>query len=159
MNSVFGTHSPLTIELWDRLLAYGAALGVARGASWPLPLRAEQDTVAWSNEGGRWREITISYPRLWPLGWGAEPGSALAVGLVTAGFAGYWLYKSGVEQLDAGPSGWLVLLGACVAVVVGVAVVVVAASDWATAIEVTGADPSTPCDRRGRQAALLRGRG
>ena len=59
-NPVFATHSPLQVELWDRLLAYGAALGVARGASGPLPLAAEADTVAWSNLGGRWREISIS---------------------------------------------------------------------------------------------------
>jgi hypothetical protein len=137
-NPVFDTHSPLTVELWDRLLAYGAALGVARGASGPLPLRSQDDTVEWSNRGGRWREITISYPRLWPPGWGAEPGSALAVGLVAAGVAGSWLYRSGVDQLDAGPWGWLTLLVAGVAVVVGIAVVVVAASDWATAAEVTG---------------------
>jgi hypothetical protein len=137
-NPVFATHSPLQVELWDRLLAYGAALGVARGAIAPLPLRAESDTVAWSDLGGRWREITISYPKLWPPGWGAEPGSAFAVGAVATGFAGYWLYRSGVDWLDAGLSGWLALFAAGAAVVVGVAVVVVAASDWATAVEVTG---------------------
>jgi hypothetical protein len=138
MNPVFDTHSPLTVALWDRLLAYGAALGVARGASGPLPLHAEADTVAWSNDGGRWREIAISYPKLWPPGWGAEPGSALAVGLVAAGVAGYWLYRSGVDQIDAGLTGWLAVVVACAAVVVGVALVVVAASDLATATEVTG---------------------
>ena len=37
-NEVFPTHSPLTVELWSRLLAYGAALGVATGASSPLPM-------------------------------------------------------------------------------------------------------------------------
>ena len=36
-NPVFATHSPLEVELWDRLLAYGAALGVASGASRPCP--------------------------------------------------------------------------------------------------------------------------
>jgi hypothetical protein len=138
MNPVFDTYSPLTVALWDRLLAYGAALGVARGASAPLPLQAAADTVEWSNHGGRWREISISYPKFWPPGWGAEPGSALAVGLVAAGVSGYWLYRSGAGQLEAGLSGWLALLAACVAVVVGVAVVIVAASDWATAVEVTG---------------------
>jgi hypothetical protein len=67
-----------------------------------------------------------------------EPGSALAVGLVAAGGGGYWLYRSGVDQLEVGPSGWISLLVAAVAVVVGVAVVIVAASDWGTAVEVTG---------------------
>jgi hypothetical protein len=57
---------------------------------------------------------------------------------VAAGVSGYWLYRSGAGQLEAGLSGWLALLAACVAVVVGVAVVIVAASDWATAVEVTG---------------------
>jgi hypothetical protein len=57
---------------------------------------------------------------------------------VVAGAAGYWLYRSGVDQLDAGASGWLSLLVSGVAVVVGVAVAVVAASDWATSVEVTG---------------------
>ena len=138
MNPVFDTHTPLTVVLWDRLLAYGAALGVARGASRPLPLRADSDTVEWSNLGGRWREISISYPKLWPPGWGVEPGSALAVGLVAAGGGAYWLYRTGVDQLDAGATGWVSLLVAGVAVVVGVAVVIVAASDWGTATEVTG---------------------
>jgi hypothetical protein len=137
-NPVFDTHSPLTVELWDRLLAYGAALGVARGASGPLPLRAEADTVEWSNRGGRWREITIAYPRLWPPGWGAEPGSALAIGLVAAGAGGYWLYRSSLDQIEAGPAGWLWTSAAAAAVVVGVAVVIVAASDWSTSVEVTG---------------------
>jgi hypothetical protein len=138
MNPVFDTHSPLTVVLWDRLLAYGAALGVARGASGPLPLQSESDSVEWSNQGGRWREITISYPKLWPPGWGAEPSSALAVGVVAAAAAGYWLYHSGVDQVEAGPAGLLALLAAGIAVVVGVAVALVAASDWATAVEVTG---------------------
>jgi hypothetical protein len=51
---------------------------------------------------------------------------------------GYWLYRSGLDQVDAGLSGWVTLVGAGVAVVVGVAVVIVAASDWATSVEVTG---------------------
>ena len=58
--------------------------------------------------------------------------------IVAASVGGYWLNRSGAGQLDAGPSGWLPLLVAGAAVVVGVAVVVVAASDWATAVEVTG---------------------
>lgn len=138
MNPVFETYSPLTVELWDRLLAYGAALGVARGASRPLPFRADPETREWVERDGRWYEVTIAYPKLWPPGWGVEPGSVFAVGLVAAGVSGYWLYRSGIELLDAGPVGWLSLLACGVAVVVGVAAAFVAASDWATAVEVTG---------------------
>ena len=57
-NPVFETHSPLTVELWDRLLAYGAALGIASGASGPLPMGAESDTRAWSAYGGQSRSAT-----------------------------------------------------------------------------------------------------
>ena len=50
-NPVFATHSPLQVELWSRLLAYGAALGIASGASRPLPMGVESDTHAWSAYG------------------------------------------------------------------------------------------------------------
>lgn len=72
-NDVFPTHSPLTVELWSRLLAYGAALGIATGASGPLPMGTESDTDAWSAHGGRWRPVRVAYPRVWPPGWGLEP--------------------------------------------------------------------------------------
>ncbi|HUG65934.1 MAG TPA: hypothetical protein VMK83_12010 [Gaiellaceae bacterium] len=138
LNPVFATHSPLTVELWDRLLAYGAALGVARGASGPLPFEAESDSLAWSEHGGRWREIRIAYPKLWPPGWGAEPSAALGVGAAAAGAGAYALYRYGDQLVDTGLSGVLSLLTLCGAVLVGVAVVVAASSDLWTATEVTG---------------------
>jgi hypothetical protein len=72
-NEVFARYSPLTVPLWDRLLAYGAALGVAHGASRPLPMGTESDTHAWSSYGGGWRPVRVRYPRLWPPGWGLDP--------------------------------------------------------------------------------------
>ena len=137
-NPVFATHSPLTVELWDRLLAYGAALGVASGASRPLPMGVESDTDAWSAYGGRWRRVGISYPRRWPPGWGADPTVALLVGLAVAVGAGLILYVSGPSFLDAGVFGVVPFGAACIAVVLGAAMVVMAAADWRTAVEVTG---------------------
>ncbi len=137
-NEEFTRHSPLTVELWDRLLAYGAALGVASGASRPLPMGVESDTNAWSAYGGRWRSVRISYPRLWPPGWGSDPLVALAVGLVVVAGAAFFLYVSGASLLDAGVFGVVPLVAMGIAVILGVAVVVVAASDWRTAVEVTG---------------------
>jgi Predicted membrane protein (DUF2207) len=137
-NPVFATRSPLEVELWDRLLAYGAALGVASGASRPLPMGVESDTEAWTSYGGRWRRVRVSYPRYWPPGWGADPLVAVLVGLaVVAGFA-VLLYTAGPGLLDAGVFGALPLAIACVGVVLGSAVVVMAASDWRTDVEVTG---------------------
>ena len=137
-NSVFATHSPLQVELWDRLLAYGAALGVASGASRPLPMGVESDTEAWSAYGGRWRRLRISYPHRWPPGWGADPTVALLVGLAVAVGAGAILYVSGPSFLDAGVFGAVPFTAACIAVVLGAAMVVMAAADWRTAVEVTG---------------------
>jgi hypothetical protein len=137
-NEEFTRHSPLTVELWDRLLAYGAALGVASGASRPLPMGVESDTNAWSGYGGRWRSVRISYPRLWPPGWGAEPLAALAVGLLVVVAAATILYLSGLSQLDAGVFAIVPLAIVGIPVVLGVAVVIMAASDWRTAVEVTG---------------------
>ena len=137
-NPVFATHSPLQVELWDRLLAYGAALGVASGASRPLPMGVESDSEAWTALGGGWRRVRISYPRFWPPGWGADPIVASLAGLALVAGAGTILYTAGPDLLDAGLFGVVPFTVACVCVVLGVAVVVMAASDWRTAVEVTG---------------------
>jgi hypothetical protein len=137
-NPVFASHSPLTVELWDRLLAYGAALGVASGASRPLPLGVESDTDAWSAYGGAWRRVRVSYPRYWPPGWGVDPVVGLVAGLAVAVGCGLLLYLGSPTLLDAGVFGAVPLGAAGTGVVVGVAVALMAASDWRTAVEVTG---------------------
>jgi hypothetical protein len=137
-NPVFASHSPLTVELWDRLLAYGAALGVASGASRPLPMGVESDTDVWSAHGGAWRRVRVSYPRYWPPGWGVDPVVGLAAGLGVAVGCGLLLYLGSPTLLDAGVFGAVPLGVAGAGVVVGVAVALMAASDWRTAVEVTG---------------------
>ncbi len=137
-NDVFPTHSPLTVELWDRLLAYGAALGVATGASGPLPMGTESDTEAWSAHGGRWRRVRISYPRVWPPAWGADPLVAFGIGVAVVVASGLFLYVLGPSLLDAGALASLPLLVACGGVILGAALVVMAGADWRTAVEVTG---------------------
>ena len=98
----------------------------------------ESDTEAWSAYGGQWRRVRISYPRRWPPGWGADPTVALLVGLAVAVGAGVILYVSGPSFLDAGVFGAVPFAAACVAVVLGAAMVVMAAADWRTTVEVTG---------------------
>ena len=48
----FQNQPPITVALWERLLAYGAALGVAGGAVRPIPMGAESDRAPWSSYGG-----------------------------------------------------------------------------------------------------------
>ena len=137
-NEVFPTHSPLTVELWDRLLAYGAALGVAGGASGPLPMGTESDTDAWSAYGGRWRPVRVVYPRLWPPGWGLDPFVAHGRGHRPAALAGalvlYWL---GPVLFDAGIFGALLIVP-CAAVLLGIALSVMGYADLRSTVEVTG---------------------
>ncbi|HSF61770.1 MAG TPA: hypothetical protein VLA69_08740 [Gaiellaceae bacterium] len=137
-NEVFPTHSPLTVELWDRLLSYGAALGVASGASGPLPMGTESDREAWSAYGGRWRRVRIAYPRVWPPAWGADPLVAFGVGLAVLLASGLCLYVLGPSLVETGALGAIPLLIACGGVILGAALVVMAGTDWRTAVEVTG---------------------
>jgi hypothetical protein len=143
-NEVFATQSPITVELWDRLLAYGAALGVASGAIGPLSMGAESDTGVWSARGGRWRPVQIAYPRFWPIGWGLDPLVALAVSIGAVLGGAVVLYVFGPALLDAAGGGWAgMIAGAifvlpCLAVVLGVAVATMAWSDQRSTLVVTG---------------------
>jgi hypothetical protein len=136
-NEVFPTHSPLTVELWSRHLAYGAALGVATGASGPLPMGTESDTSAWSAHGGSWRPVRISYPRLWPPAWGVDPLVGLGAGLGAMLAGALVLYWLGAIA-GGGLVGAAVLLVPSLAVLVGVAVAIMAFADLRSAVEVTG---------------------
>jgi hypothetical protein len=130
--------TPITVAIWDRHLAFGAALGAASGAIGPLPRHKESDTHAWSAYGGRWRPVRIVYPRLWPPAWGRDPFVALLTGLVVVVASGLVLYTFGPSLLDGGPVAAAILLVPCALVIIGVALVIVAWSDWLSATEVTG---------------------
>jgi hypothetical protein len=90
-DEVFATLPPITVGMWKRYLAYGAALGVARGAVEPIPMGAESDTRAWSSYGGHWRAVRIAYPTVFPLGWGLSPLPSLLVGTVIGLVSGFAL--------------------------------------------------------------------
>jgi Predicted membrane protein (DUF2207) len=91
-DEVFATLPPITVGLWKRYLAYGAALGVAPGAVRPIQMGAESDSHAWSSYGGRWRAVRIEYPTVFPLGWGLRPVLALLVGAAVAVASGFVLF-------------------------------------------------------------------
>ena len=82
-DQAFADAPPAAVAVWDRYLAYGAAMGVAAGAVRALPLGAESDSEAWSSYGGRWRKVEIDYPKRIPPGWGRHPALATLIGLAS----------------------------------------------------------------------------
>ena len=82
---VFAEQPPHAVELWERLLAYGAALGVAPAAVRPIPMGSEPENRAWSTYGGRWHQVDVRY-RHGPQ-WGQHPGWALLRGSAAGGLA------------------------------------------------------------------------
>ena len=92
-NDVIPTLPASAVVVRGRYLAYCAALGLATAAVRDLPLGAEDDERAWSNYGGRWRQVRVRYPRLRP-GWGRRPVVALVAGLVGA-FVSWQVFRLG----------------------------------------------------------------
>lgn len=91
-DELFSTLPPTAVAVRDRYIAYGAALGVAAAAVRAIPMGAESDRRAWSNVGGRWRQVTVSYPTVWPPAYGTSPGEAIWAGARTGGIAGLVLF-------------------------------------------------------------------
>lgn len=82
-HGAFADQPAAAVMLWDRYLAYAAALGLAGRVVEEVPLGAEDDHHAWSVASGRWRPVSVSYPRLRP-GWGRHPVFALVTGVPAA---------------------------------------------------------------------------
>lgn len=86
-DELFPTLPPTAVAVRDRYIAYGAALGVAAAAVRAIPMGAENDHRAWSSVGGRWRQVTVSYPTSWPPAYGVAPGTAIWIGVRVAGLS------------------------------------------------------------------------
>ena len=91
-DELFATLPPTAVVVRERYLAYGAALGVAAAAVRAIPMGAENDRRAWSSYGGKWRQVTVSYPTMWPPAWGASPGETIWRGVRLTGAAAAVLY-------------------------------------------------------------------
>lgn len=90
------------VILWDRYMAYAAALGLAREASRALPLGADDDNHAWSDYTGTWRQVTVTYPRQRFL-WGRSPLNVMLIGLFTVavGAGGIYVALEFLESIDS----------------------------------------------------------
>lgn len=93
---------PSGVVVWERHLAYAAALGVAPRAIRSLPMGAESDTEAWTASSGEWRKVEVGYPRFRP-GWGRHPALAVAIGAFGS-FVGYRMMRLAFAEL--GIDGW-----------------------------------------------------
>ncbi|MFA5884179.1 MAG: hypothetical protein WDA60_10045 [Acidimicrobiia bacterium] len=131
----FGDATPAAVAIWNRLLAYGAGVGAARGALDGIPLEVEDPDVAWSRYDGQWRQVRVEYPQR--FGYGERPVVVLGGGvlrLVLWGGVGFavlpivadFLWSVASDALDgsdsSNPGAWLGIafavvfgaLGACV---------------------------------------------
>ncbi|WP_035805891.1 DUF2207 family protein [Kitasatospora mediocidica] len=81
---------PAAVTVWERYLAYGAALDVTVRVNQLLDFGTGNRRRVWSGYGGTWREVRIRYPRVWP-GYGATNRGllqrALAAAVVSGGLA------------------------------------------------------------------------
>jgi hypothetical protein len=82
----FGDTPPAGVAVWNRVLSYGAALGVAHAAVAAVPLEEEDPDVAWSRVGGAWHQVHVDYPT--HFGYGEKPRSVFLAGLLRTLFFG-----------------------------------------------------------------------
>jgi len=71
---------PTAVTIWERHMAYAAAFGAARTAIRAFPMGADEDHAAWTPRPDGWQRVRISYPWVWPPGWGARPELAALAG-------------------------------------------------------------------------------
>jgi hypothetical protein len=86
---------PAAVRLYGRHFAYAAGFGLADHAVEALPFGEEDDQLAWSAQGGRWRRVRVQYPRVVPPAWGRHPVLATFLALVAVGASVYLLARIG----------------------------------------------------------------
>ena len=127
-DELFATLPPTAVVVRERYLAYGAALGVAAAAVRAIPMGSESDSRAWSSYGGQWRQVSVSYPKVWPPAYGASPGESIWRGVrlgsvaavylwVFAQLLPHLLFTQRADQLTRDLSA-VAVLGAAIALVV-----------------------------------------
>ncbi|MEE1786019.1 DUF2207 domain-containing protein [Streptomyces sp. SP17BM10] len=102
----FAPLPPASVAVWDRYLAYGAALGVTTRSTRLLGFDAGDKRRVWSSYGGAWRPVRIRYPRLRP-GFGATPAQLLrlagAAAVVAVGLAVFVALRRPDWAVTSGP--------------------------------------------------------
>ncbi|MFC0527605.1 DUF2207 family protein [Phytohabitans kaempferiae] len=96
----FAELPPASVTVWDRYLAYGAAVGATRLTSAVLDLGMGNRALVWSSFGGTWHRVRVRYPRFWPR-YGRPLSNLLVRSLVclAIGAALVWLLPGGLDSL------------------------------------------------------------
>jgi hypothetical protein len=126
---------PAAVRLYGRHLAYAAGFGLAGHAVDALPFGAEDDHLAWSSFGKRWRRVHVRYPRVRPPAWGRHPALATFAALVAAAVSVFLLTRVG--SLSGGVAG-IVTAVVALPLVWSAWVLVTAVPDLFTTRSVTG---------------------
>jgi hypothetical protein len=82
---------PAAVAVWDRYLAYGAALDATGVTSAVIHLGAGNRRVLWSSHTGSWRRVRVRYPRFW-LRYGKPVGPLVIRGVVFTVLGGLLLF-------------------------------------------------------------------
>src|SRR5205823_2765413 len=85
----FAELPPAAVEVWDRYLAYGAALGVT-SVTGVIDLGLQHGGYAWSGYGGRLRRVRVPGRRLAAIG-GPVSLAQIVVGLGEVGLIVAWI--------------------------------------------------------------------
>ncbi len=94
-NERFAEQPAAAVTIWGRHLAYAAALGLAPRAVTGLPISTPaDDNRAWSDYGGMWHRVHVTYPRR--LLRGLPPATAVLRGLAAGAVIGFWVWVGGV---------------------------------------------------------------
>lgn len=115
VDRAFAALPPAAVAVWDRYLAYGAALGVTRVASAALELGMGRRDRVWSAYGGQWHLVRVRYPGR-ASRYGATVAALVARGLLAvAAGAGLVRLAMLVEPMagDQLPAAWHQVAVAC----------------------------------------------
>jgi len=125
----FAELPPAAVAVWDRYLAYGAAVGASRLASAVLDLEMGDKRLVWSSFGGTWHRVRVRYPAFWP-----RYGRPLPFLIVT----GLAYVAAGSLILKVLPYLWYLRAAGVVLLLLGIYRVVRALVDLPMQREITG---------------------
>lgn len=138
------------IAVWNRYLAYAAALGLADDACRDLPIGPDGAHVAWVWRGDAWRRVRVRYPRWIPPGWGRPPLLVAGAAALTVAVTG-WLLVSALRSERWHPAPPFAddvarVIGDFEPAIVAVALVLFAMGAWA--LVAAALDLARPCTVR-----------
>ena len=81
-DDAFRETPPAGVAIWNRLLAYGVAVGVAHGTDAALPIGPTRDDEGWSPYQGLWRPVRITYPKRFCYGEAPRRAALISVAVL-----------------------------------------------------------------------------